>query len=111
MKELEFRILPVDLIEIPAYAKIRKSILKKCMEHFNDGRIFVDLLRVSFREGVYRVIQDPHILAAMKKKGVKTAQCCVFQNLTAEEEYSAYLHSSIPGLPISKRDRTLKDCL
>jgi len=110
MKEFEFRILPVDLIEMPAYAKIRKSILKSCIENLDEG-ITLSVSAVSFREGTYRAIEDPHKLAAMEKKGVKTAQCCVFQNLTAEEEYSAYLHSSIPDLPISKRDRTLKDRL
>ncbi len=110
MNEFEFCILPVDLIEMPAYAKIRKSILKSYIENL-DEEITLSVSAVSFRDGTYRVIEDPHKLAAMKKKGVKTAQCCVFQNMTAEEEYSAYLHSSIPGLPRSKGDGTPKDCL
>jgi len=100
VKKFEICILPVDLIEIPIYAKIYKKILKKCIEDFNEEN-YAGGLAVSLREETYRSILEPHLLVAMKKKGIEEIQCCVYLNMTEEEERGAYVLS---GLPISKRD-------
>ena len=102
MKEFVLRALPVDLIEIPSYAKARKNILKRNIKDF-DERLFIDVLAVSFRDGIYRILHDPHILEVMKKNGIKKSQCQVYLKLTEKEERSFYLHSGIHS-QISKRE-------
>jgi len=103
MHEFALRTVPVDLIEIPHYAETQKKLVKMYLEHF-DKRLFLSPLAVSFRQGTYRIIQNPYILEALRKKGIKKIPCLVFLHLTEKEEESIYLHSSPAGMPLTKRE-------
>jgi len=78
--------IPINLLKIAAYQKNRLNLAraKKISSEYDPIKIGVIL--VSFREGVYYIMDGQHRVVASKLKGIKDMICEVVTGLSYEEE-------------------------
>lgn len=77
--------LDVDKLHLADYQRgLRKQRTKNYAEHY-DPDIF-GIILVSFRDGMYWVIDGQHRVEVAKIKGIKTVWCQVLTDLTYEQE-------------------------
>lgn len=96
-------IIPVDLLEVDySYQRVRSSHVNDIFDNWDDS--LCDFLIVSYRNGIFYIVDGQHRYYAALTKGIKNLPCIIRVGLTMEEEARLFVNINEPRKQLNPYD-------
>ena len=96
-------IIPIDLLDVDySYQRVRTAHVNKIYDNWDEKRC--DFLIVSYRNGVFYIIDGQHRYYAALARGVKNLPCIIKTGMTMEDEAYEFVKWNTSRKPLSPFD-------
>ena len=96
-------IIPIDLLDVDySYQRVRSSHVNDIFDNWDDD--LCDFLIVSYRDGIFYIIDGQHRYYAALTKGIKNLPCIIMMGLTMEDEARLFVNINLPRKSLNPYD-------